>query len=61
MGRKGVSKRKPKKDNSMPNPNTPSKDDSSVQALMKNNETSPNKGGQNPANNGSNHKNKKGK
>lgn len=61
MGHKGVSKRKPKKDNSHAKPNTPSKDISSVQALMKNNETAPIKGGQSPANNGLNHKNKKGK
>lgn len=52
MGHKGVSKRKPKKDNSHANPNTPSKDISSVQALMKNNETAPIKGGQSSANNG---------
>ncbi|MBK8781727.1 MAG: hypothetical protein IPO22_07935 [Anaerolineales bacterium] len=59
MGHKGVSKRKPKKDNSHTNPNTPSKDTSPVQTLMKNNETAPIKDGQNPANNGFKPKNKK--
>jgi hypothetical protein len=59
MGHKGVSKRKPKKDNSLSNVNTPSKDNSPVQLLMKNNETAPGKGNSNTA--GSNKKNKKGK
>lgn len=60
MGHKGVSKRKPKKDNSHANPNTPTKDTSPVQTLMRTNEPAPIKGGQNPASN-TFHKNKKGK
>lgn len=59
MGHKGVSKRKPKKDNSLPNINTPSRDSSPVQSLMKNIEAAPTKGNSNPA--GYNKKNKKGK
>ncbi len=59
MGHKGVSKRKPKKDNSLSNANTPLKENSPAQSLMKNNEANPNKGNSNPA--GLNKKNKKGK
>ncbi len=65
MGHKGVSKRKLKKTNLISNnnvsnfTNTPSKGNSPVQALVKNNDCFPNKGGSNPA--GSGRKNKKGR
>jgi len=59
MGHKGVSKRKPKKDNSLSKVNMPSRDNSPVQALMKNNEAATNQGNSNTA--GSSKKNKKGK
>lgn len=59
MGHKGVSKRKPKKDKSLSKVNIPSKDNSPVQALMKNNEAAANQSNLN--NTGSSKKNKKGK
>jgi DNA replication protein DnaC len=66
MGHKGVSKRKPKKtktfssDNINGLPNARQNESSSVKSLVKDNETTPNKGVMNPAA-GSNNKNRKGK
>lgn len=65
MGRKGVSKRKPKKSNPFSNgnngnpANTLSRENLPVQSLVNNNEAAPNRGGSNPAR--SNKKNRKGK
>lgn len=63
MGRKGVSKRKTKKDKSISNNNNVSsntREGSSVQALVKDNGTVPNRSGTYPAA-GSNKKNRNGK
>jgi len=65
MGHKGVSKRKPKKTEAITNSNvsnyvnTPSKENSSVQSLVKNSDTATNKGGSNSIKPGK--KNKKGR
>jgi len=67
MGRKGVSKRKPKKPDSGASSNTnhgssnarSGESPSSVQSLVSTRNTSPNRGGPNPAA-GSNKKNRKG-
>ncbi|MFN8381745.1 MAG: hypothetical protein U0V02_07385 [Anaerolineales bacterium] len=59
MGHKGVSKRKPKKVGSLSNVNTPSKNNSPVQSLVKNNEAVFDKGNLNTV--GPSSKNKKGK
>ncbi|MBN1453610.1 MAG: hypothetical protein JW963_21520 [Anaerolineales bacterium] len=64
MGRKGVSKRKPKKNKSISNDNSSSNtrpgESSPVQSLVKNNEATLHRGGTNSVA-GSNKKNRKGK
>ncbi len=61
MGHKGVSKRKPKKDNSLPNANIPVNDDPPVQTLTRNNDIAPNTNKGNSRPGGSSKKNKRGK
>jgi hypothetical protein len=68
MGRKGVSKRKPKRSNTGSNDNVnhgsanarPGENPSSVQSLVNARNTPPNRGGSNPAA-GSNKKNRQGR
>jgi hypothetical protein len=60
MGHKGVSKRKPKHDKSSTSSDLHLGENPSVQTLIKDKDTSGNKGGVNP-NNGSNKKGKKDK